>query len=356
MLQWIADHREYLAPNHEVAEDQHLLDAIRQINEAFRDVRLEDGVSLREADVIDSYGNDDDRAAARESDEHDDWRRIPDETMEALPVALGFMDAKGLRFHLPAYMCFTLRRHHDSDSNSVDSAIYSLQSQECKEAVGALLTEQQHKAIGTFLLTCQQLEETLDVDGVVLALPSWPLVGPALPSMIESLDSPMADVRHSSMRALARLGAHARAAVPALTGRLEVDSDRQLAYGAIVEIACQGDSDFSTAAEVLTSFGQDFRWITIHPMGTLEINQLLERNARLNISVNVWDCFGATPLTIAAQHGHTHLVQALLEAGADLRMADLNGHEPISIAQTQEIKNLLSDPRLSRPKGQIRKS
>lgn len=38
---------------------------IMQITEAFRDTRLGDGVSLREADVIDDYGTDDEREAAR---------------------------------------------------------------------------------------------------------------------------------------------------------------------------------------------------------------------------------------------------------------------------------------------------
>jgi len=39
--------------------------AVNQIADAFADVSLGNGVSLREADVIDAYGTDDERASAR---------------------------------------------------------------------------------------------------------------------------------------------------------------------------------------------------------------------------------------------------------------------------------------------------
>ena len=56
--------------------------AIKQIVEAFGNVPLGGGVSLREADVIDDYGSDEERAAARAHDELDDWQRVPDEDIE----------------------------------------------------------------------------------------------------------------------------------------------------------------------------------------------------------------------------------------------------------------------------------
>ena len=50
-------------------------DAVNQIVNAFAEVSLGNGVSLREADVIDDYGSANERAAARKHDEHHDWQR-----------------------------------------------------------------------------------------------------------------------------------------------------------------------------------------------------------------------------------------------------------------------------------------
>lgn len=83
-------------------------EAVGQIVNAFADVRLEDGVSLREAGVIDHDGSDNERRMAREVAELDDWKEIPILDIAYYPDALCFMDDKGLRFHIPAFMCFTL--------------------------------------------------------------------------------------------------------------------------------------------------------------------------------------------------------------------------------------------------------
>ena len=96
--------------------------AIRAIEEAFSGVCLGDGISLREVDVIDDYGSEAERAAARALDETEDWRNLPDDLIEKSPDVLCFMDEAGLRFHLPAYMRFALRRCNDSESRSIDSA------------------------------------------------------------------------------------------------------------------------------------------------------------------------------------------------------------------------------------------
>ena len=148
-------------------------DAISQIVHAFAHVSLGNGVSLREADVIDDYGTDDERAAVREHDEHHDWQRIPDEDIEN-HSSLCFMDDKGLRFHLPAYMRFTLRRYRESESMSTDSTIYLLRDSDCIKRLLAYLTNQQIDAIKTFLNTCLEIgNDWLDVSDVPLALRQW---------------------------------------------------------------------------------------------------------------------------------------------------------------------------------------
>ncbi|MCP5522321.1 MAG: hypothetical protein H7A46_12315 [Verrucomicrobiales bacterium] len=122
---------------------------IESIERAFADVTLEDGVSLREADVIDDYGTREQRQAARAQDEHRDWRNIPEAAIARYYWCLSFFDAKGMRFHLPAYMCFALRRYSDSASASIDSTIYALGTRD--DDLNRLLTTEQRSVVRQFL-------------------------------------------------------------------------------------------------------------------------------------------------------------------------------------------------------------
>ena len=86
---------------------QRLLD---QIDKAFAGVELGDGVSMHESAVIDDYGTDEQRLAARTPDEKLDWRKLIDgpEMTRLFSIGNGglcFLDAVGLRFYLPA--CLT---------------------------------------------------------------------------------------------------------------------------------------------------------------------------------------------------------------------------------------------------------
>lgn len=147
---------------------------VKQIEDAFADVSLGNGVSLNEAEVIDDYGTDDQRAAARERDELHDWQRIPDEDIEHHPSVLCFMDDEGLRFHLPAYMRFTLRRYRESESLSTDSTIYRLSDPGCIERLLVYLTDQQIDATRSFLDMCLEIgDDCLDISQVPLALRQW---------------------------------------------------------------------------------------------------------------------------------------------------------------------------------------
>jgi hypothetical protein len=86
----------------------------------------EDGGSLREADVIDDYGTPEDRQLARAQDELEEWTRIPDELIDRYGWSLSFFDAKGMQFHLPAFMRFALRHYKHSDSASINGTIWIL--------------------------------------------------------------------------------------------------------------------------------------------------------------------------------------------------------------------------------------
>ncbi len=77
---------------------------ILKLQEVFRGVKLGQGVGLYEALEIDSYSRDEVRQKARERDEKDDWSRLGPDQLRGSLTALGYFDAEGMRFHLPAYL------------------------------------------------------------------------------------------------------------------------------------------------------------------------------------------------------------------------------------------------------------
>uniref|UniRef100_B8HL10 Cysteine-rich CPCC domain-containing protein n=1 Tax=Cyanothece sp. (strain PCC 7425 / ATCC 29141) TaxID=395961 RepID=B8HL10_CYAP4 len=79
---------------------------MEKINNAFKDVTLEEGVSLHQARAIDYY---DDPQKARQIDSHIPWQEIPDAWIERFHNVFYFMDAKGIRFAIPAYMIWCLK-------------------------------------------------------------------------------------------------------------------------------------------------------------------------------------------------------------------------------------------------------
>src|SRR4051794_3453037 len=103
---------------------------LRAIEEAFRDVKLGDGVSLHETVVIDNYGGPEERAAARAADEKHDWRKLvgdPDLVRISGVGGLSFYDAGGLRFHLPAYLSLAVTDFEREDADNIlDSLMFHL--------------------------------------------------------------------------------------------------------------------------------------------------------------------------------------------------------------------------------------
>ena len=77
---------------------------IQKITAAFKDVRLEDGTGLWEAQGIDDYASPDELAALREKDEKEHWQHIPADALRRCSSSISFFDAKGMRFHLPLFL------------------------------------------------------------------------------------------------------------------------------------------------------------------------------------------------------------------------------------------------------------
>jgi len=124
---------------------------------AFDGIRLGDGVSLHEADAIDSYALPQEQAAARARDKEIDWRQVPHQSIERLYCVWSYFDAKGCRFYLPAGMTWGLEALTREDANltSLGSLIWALwprglPSEDFLERF-RLLTDSQTAAVRQFL-------------------------------------------------------------------------------------------------------------------------------------------------------------------------------------------------------------
>lgn len=86
-----------------------------QIREAFADVRLGEGIGLREAQGLDDYADAQTCARYRAGDEKDDWQRLTAEALNACYSSLSFFDEAGMRFHLPAFLIAEIQGQYLQD-------------------------------------------------------------------------------------------------------------------------------------------------------------------------------------------------------------------------------------------------
>jgi hypothetical protein len=142
------------------AYEQRKLALIEEITAAFDGVAREDGVTLSETYVIDDYGSPEERAEARKEDTETRWQDVPDESIVYADAALSFLDPKGFRYYIPAYLIWYLRKMDGKERNSsetFESVIYGLTIQN-DSAIDdysfprfRLLNSQQSRAIAHFL-------------------------------------------------------------------------------------------------------------------------------------------------------------------------------------------------------------
>jgi hypothetical protein len=98
---------------------------IAEITEAFGGV-LRGRTTLHEADVIDEYGSEEERRAARARDTEQRWQDVPDSDIESYSSVLSFLCPESFRYYVAAYMVWSLRYYRISDSASSDFTIYAL--------------------------------------------------------------------------------------------------------------------------------------------------------------------------------------------------------------------------------------
>lgn len=81
---------------------------IKKINKAFKDIKLEEGVGLWEAQGLDDRLNTIACKKLRAKDEKEEWNKIPLLHLYQCSSSVSFFDAKGMRFHFPIFLLFAL--------------------------------------------------------------------------------------------------------------------------------------------------------------------------------------------------------------------------------------------------------
>lgn len=101
---------------------------IQTIESAFRGVKLDGGVSLEQAKVIDDYGEaftEKNFNKLPENEITDDWGAVPDSALEPDPCVPHY-DAKGFRYYLPRLILSVLANYDNASMRVIGtlSALY----------------------------------------------------------------------------------------------------------------------------------------------------------------------------------------------------------------------------------------
>ena len=125
---------------------------IEEINQAFKTVKLDNGIGIFEADELDACSSDKKLEQARKKDRSwwDEWKYIEDKHLMHYSSVMCFMDSQGIKWALPAYMIFSLNNYEGSFF-SVDTTIYAIERGARGKDNRDLFTLEQKKVIAKFL-------------------------------------------------------------------------------------------------------------------------------------------------------------------------------------------------------------
>jgi hypothetical protein len=123
-------------------------DVAELVNQAFRGVRLGNGVGLQQGKGLDEYADEATLRELRSNDEATDWSRIPLKHLNRYLSSLSFMDEEGMRFHLPAFLLADLR----DELSTGDVLFYLCYSHGSDADHFKLLSNEQRNAVRQFVL------------------------------------------------------------------------------------------------------------------------------------------------------------------------------------------------------------
>lgn len=111
-----------------LAEKTRLL-LIEKITAAFDGVSRQDGISLHAAQALDDYSSlEEAKKIGREMDRDTQWQEVPDKWLMQFQDIFPYLDPKGFRYYIPAYMVWSLKEPKASDSNSLSSLMWAIEN------------------------------------------------------------------------------------------------------------------------------------------------------------------------------------------------------------------------------------
>ncbi|MGY3791260.1 DUF6714 family protein [Aquimarina sp. 433] len=99
---------------------------VHKIKHAFKNVKLEDGIGLWEAQGHDDRLSETECKKLRRKDELLDWNTISIKSMYECSSSLSFFDAKGLHFHIPKYLLLALGVYKNEEEDLINQEIISM--------------------------------------------------------------------------------------------------------------------------------------------------------------------------------------------------------------------------------------
>jgi hypothetical protein len=149
-----------------------VMDVVRQIEAAFRDVTHPGDAAMLNSDCLDDH--EDDVRALRG---FLSWQSIPDKVIESENAGLTALSPRAFQFYLPAYMKWSLLNLRASSAFTSDATIYALAptASRIEQLVSrySLLSPAQVRAVVSFLRIMADSPDFADADTAMQALRSY---------------------------------------------------------------------------------------------------------------------------------------------------------------------------------------
>jgi hypothetical protein len=145
---------------------------LKEIQTAFKDVLLKDGIGINQADRIELQQRDVLIQKGRNLDRMwwTEWTDIQDKYLSSYSDVMYYMDSAGIKWALPAYMTYIIK-HYKEGSFSIDSTIYVLEAGGLGVDKKDLYTPEQKRVIAQFLQFMTEVGgEWVDVESARNAL------------------------------------------------------------------------------------------------------------------------------------------------------------------------------------------
>ena len=155
---------------------------IEAIVNVFDQVSRADGITLYEAAAIDDRLSAADQRKAREQDVETRWQDVSEEDILGCCSALGFLDSKGFRYYLPAFMRVALQKFYDNPNGIRSSCAYNLtrlpskslrKSEPCEIASKYQFSSSEIIVISKFLRFCIDFDDIVSEPAFVDAVKKW---------------------------------------------------------------------------------------------------------------------------------------------------------------------------------------